>query len=64
MDTSLLNNWHALVDGRADFDKCQFITLFKEHGQPHKVAVTWRWRLGGAYLHLGENAGSPSGSKH
>ncbi|MCF1486396.1 hypothetical protein LZ838_03345 [Pseudomonas sp. AA27] len=39
MDTSLLDDWRALVEGRSDIDKSQFIALFKEHGQPHEVAT-------------------------
>lgn len=39
MDTSLLDDWRALVEGRSDIDKSQFIELFKEHGQPHEVAT-------------------------
>ncbi len=35
MDTSVLDDWRALVEGRSDIDKSQFIALFKEHGQPH-----------------------------
>ncbi|MFK3776435.1 hypothetical protein [Pseudomonas sp. NPDC089406] len=39
METSLLDDWHALVEGRADIDKGRFIALFKEHSLPHEVAA-------------------------
>lgn len=39
METSLLDDWHALVEGRADIGKCQFIALFKENSQPVEVAA-------------------------